>query len=115
MDCLTNLSDLQRTISASWEQLPTSLPYTDLLTLAHIVSGEQASLHNVVTLRPPSPCWKSVHFETEKKHHGNHLGIMSASELRIFLSASGGGGDLELRTGELITFKVFADHPLGNV
>lgn len=69
----------------------------------------------MVTLRPPSPCWKSVYFETEKKHHGNHLGIMSASELRIFLSASGGGGDLELRTGELITFKVFADHPLGNV
>lgn len=40
---------------------------------------------------------------------------MFASELRIFMSESGGGIDLELRKGELITFKAFAEHHLGNV
>lgn len=41
--------------------------------------------------------------------------VIFASELRIFLSELGEGIDLELTKGELITFKAFADHPLGNV
>lgn len=43
------------------------------------------------------------------------MGIIFASELRVFMSELGGGIDLGLRKGELITFKAFADHALGSV